>query len=267
MAEPSAGSGRPVSGVGFIGVGQLAEHLVTGICSADSPPAVVLSPRSESRSRSLASRFSLPVAESNQAVADAAGIVIVSVAPGDVVEVVKNIRFRAGQLVISVAAGLPLAPVAAAAAPARAVRAMPVTSAMVRQSATACYPRDEAAAVLFQLVGTVHPFDTEAEFEIAMVIATYYGWVYALLSEASAWLEEQGLDAAETKPLVAQMTRGACAMCLEGGRDMTIEAREIGRPGTYTGLGLDLLDRMDALSAWRETLDAVLAATRRGRPD
>jgi hypothetical protein len=54
---------------------------------------------------------------------------------------------------------------------------------------------------------------------------------------------------------------------MEGGKDMTSEGREIGRPGTFTGMGLDKLERMDALSAWRETLEAVLEATRRGRAD
>ncbi len=56
-------------------------------------------------------------------------------------------------------------------------------------------------------------------------------------------------------------------MCLEGGKDMASEGRGIGRPGTYTGLGLDLLERMDAIFAWSHTLDAVRNATRAGSAD
>jgi pyrroline-5-carboxylate reductase len=144
---------------------------------------------------------------------------------------------------------------------------MPVTSAALGESATVLYPHHADARAALEHLGTVHVFDTEARFEIAMVTATYYGWVFALMAEVADWLAEHDIDPVEAKRLVAQMTRGVCAMCMEGGKDMASEGREIGRPGTFTGMGLDILEDRDALAAWRETLEAVLEATRRGRSD
>ena len=102
---------------------------------------------------------------------------------------------------------------------------------------------------------------------MAAVAGAYYGWIFALMSEIAGWLESRGINEQEAKTLVSQMTRGVCAMCMEGGRDLHTEDRVLGRPGTYTGLGLDLLQEMDAFSAWSEALDAVLKASRRGRTD
>jgi len=68
------------------------------------------------------------------------------------------------------------------------------------------------------------------------------------MSEASGCLENNGLDPADAKPLGAQMSRGAFAICLEGG-NISTEARQVGRPGAYAGLRPDLLEGMDAHSA------------------
>ncbi|HSS64975.1 MAG TPA: pyrroline-5-carboxylate reductase dimerization domain-containing protein, partial [Gammaproteobacteria bacterium] len=151
--------------------------------------------------------------------------------------------------------------------PAKTVRALPATSASVRESATVLYPGDDAAEKTLGLIGTVHVFRDEELFEVASMAGIYYGWLYALMAEIAGWLESRGVEKDEAKTLVAQMSRGVCAMCMEGGKDMAAEDRVIGRPGTYTGLGLDLLQRMQAFAAWSETLDAVLEASRRGRPD
>lgn len=253
--------------VGVLGVGQLAEHLVEGWCDAAVRPSLLLSPRSRVRAEALAKRFSLEIAPNNQNLVDRSDVVILSLPPEQTIEVASGLRFEKRHLVICVAAGLKREPVANAALPATTVRAMPVTSASVRESATVLYPGNGAAEETLGLIGSVHVFDDEHTFEVATVTAVYYGWVFRLMAEIAGWLESRGVDEKEAKKLVAQMTRGVCAMCMEGGKDMATEDRVIGRPGTYTGLGLDLLQRMDAFSAWSETLDAVLEASRRGKAD
>jgi pyrroline-5-carboxylate reductase len=253
--------------VGVLGVGQLAEHLVEGLCGASVSPGLLLSPRSRERAEALAQRYSLEIASDNQSVVDRSDVVILSVPTDEAIEVASALSFDKRHVVVCVAAGLKHEPLARAALPAKTVRAMPATSASVRETATVLYPGDDQAEKTLGLIGTVHVFDDENAFEVASIAAVYYGWVFALMAEISGWLESRGIDGKEAKTLVAQMTRGACAMCMEGGKDMATEDRVIGRSGTYTGLGLDILRRMDALSAWSETLDAVLDASRRGKPD
>ncbi len=252
--------------VGMIGVGQLAEHMVEGLCVAPAGPTLLLSPRNRERAVALAQRYSLKIAPDNQSVVERSDLLILSVPTDQTIEVASGLSFHERHVVVCTAAGLKHEPLARAALPAKMVRAMPVTSASVRESATVLYPGDDIAEKTLELIGTVHVFDGEEAFEVASMTAVYYGWVFALMAEISQWLESRGIEGKEAKTLVAQMTRGVCAMCIKGGSDMAAESRVIGRPGTYTGLGLDLLQRMDAFSAWSETLDAVLEASRGGKP-
>ena len=64
----------------YVGVGALASAIVTGLCEGVAdPPTIVLSPRNAEASAALAARYgSVTVAADNQAVVDAADLVIVT---------------------------------------------------------------------------------------------------------------------------------------------------------------------------------------------
>lgn len=88
---------------GVLGVGTLAEAIVTGLCEdVAEPPTIALSPRSASRSEALAERFTtVRVEPDNQAVVDASDVVIVSVRPQDATQVLESLSFRTEQSVVS----------------------------------------------------------------------------------------------------------------------------------------------------------------------
>jgi len=245
---------------GIIGVGQLGASLVEGICRSGAPVTLFLSPRSESRVRKLAARFPVVIGADNQAIVDDADHVVLAARPDQIVDVASCLRFRAGQVVVSVAAVVKHACLQDAVGAAAAVRAMPVLSAAVVDSPTCIYPADSAAMNLFEHLGPVHTFEDEDTFTAAAVAATYYGWVYALMDTSARWLNRNGVTADTSRALIAQMTRAACNRCLEGGRDMGAMAAEIARPGTFTGIGLDLLRERGALEAWSDACQSVLDA-------
>ena len=84
--------------IGFIGVGEIASAIVDGLRSekANSPaaagaPAILLSPRSADRSAGLAARYeAVEVAQSNQEVIDRSDLIVLSVLPGQVAEVLAE---------------------------------------------------------------------------------------------------------------------------------------------------------------------------------
>ena len=117
--------------VGIIGVGHLASYLVEGLRRAGQDVEIILSPRNAERSASLAARFGAVVATDNQAVADAADLIILATRPGDMVAASKAVAFQPGQTVVSVAATLPLEALRPVVAPATAIRAMPISCAAI----------------------------------------------------------------------------------------------------------------------------------------
>ncbi len=253
--------------VGLIGIGHLASHLVEGLARGPRPPAVVLSPRGAATAARLAERFGARIAADNQAVADACDLVILATPPGAALEAARAIRWRAEQVVVSVCAGVPLAPLAEAVRPARAVRAMPITAAVLGESPTPVFPGDPAAEALFARLGPVHPLDDEDAFDAAATVATYYGWVFALLDETTRWVEAEGVPAEAARRLVAETTRAAAGMAVRRPDESAAYLTEtIAKPGSFTGHGLELLRARGALDAFRAALDAVRARLRDGGP-
>ena len=81
--------------IGVLGVGAIAEAMVTGWCDGvGEPPTIVLSPRGRDRSASLAGRFpTVEVAAHNQEVLDRAATVVVALRPQDVAATLGSLTF------------------------------------------------------------------------------------------------------------------------------------------------------------------------------
>ena len=266
MTTPSWTAGIPAGlPTGIIGVGHLAGYLVEGLRRAAPDLPIILSPRNTDHSATLAARFGAHVADSNQAVADAADLIILSTRPVDAVPACQEIAFRPGQTVVSVAAGLPLEELKPAVAPATAVRAMPISCAAINESPTLLYPDHPQARALFALLGQVHVLPDESRFTPASAIAAFYGWVYALLDETVAWTTRAGVPAQTARSLVLETVRGAADVALaQPDQDLSSLLRALATPGGITEHGLAVLHRHQGLAAWTEALDAVLARMRGG---
>ena len=259
MTHPSRTAGIPAGTTGIIGVGHLAGYLVEGLRRASPDLEIVLSPRNVERSAELAARFGATVADDNQAVADAADLILLTTRPGDAVAACQDIAFRPAQAVISAAAGLTLAALRPAVAPAAVVRAMPISCAAINESPTLLHPDHPQAHALFALLGQVHVLPDESSFTPASVIAAFYGWVYALLDDTVAWTTRAGVPPQTARSLVLETVRGAAGMALSHpDQKLASLLRALATPGGITEHGLDVLHRQQGLAAWTQALDAVL---------
>lgn len=249
--------------IGIIGVGHLAAFLVEGIRHANRHLDVLLSPRNAVRALALAKRFDVTVAADNAAVVAGSSTVVLATRPADAAAAIRGLPWRENQTLVSVAAGIPLAVLEPAAAPARVVRAMPISAATINESPTAIFPNDANARSLFARLGTVHAMADEATFEAASVMGALYGWVFALVDEVARWAAAAGIGEAEARGLTALTFRGAAGMMLEH-MDEPLPAmlESLATPGGITCQGLEKLGERGALSAWSEACEAVLARVR-----
>ena len=256
--------------VGILGVGHLAGYLVEGLrrhdcqsCEDWQSLEIVLSPRNAEQSARLAEHFGALVAADNQAVANTADLILVTTRPGDVVPACQSIAFRTGQTVVTTAVGVSLAALQAAVAPASAIRAMPITCAAINRSPTLLYPDHPQARALFELLGSVHVLDDEAQFTPASTIAAYYGWVYALMDEVVAWTVQAGVPPQIARNLVLETARGAAEMSLAyPEQELSALLDSLATPGGITRQGLRILQDRQSLDAWLEALEAVLERLR-----
>ncbi len=180
---------------GFIGTGEITAAIVRGLNRADPPP-VFLSPRNHRIGRELAEEFgTVRVCASNQEVLDNAEVIVLAVRPPITREVLAELTFRPGHVVISAIAGIPLDDLRAWVAPAgRTVRSIPLPQAAEGESLTALYPYESAAAELYGRVGgIVVPETEEALTAISAASATFAAHL-DYLSTIADWLTGHGLS-------------------------------------------------------------------------
>jgi len=192
--------------LGIVGVGAIAEAIVTGLCEeSDVAPSILLSPRGRPRSRALAARYpSVQVAEDNESVVSQARVVLLAMRPQDADAVLRDVAFSPGQAVISVIAGVPVARLRELAAPADVLaRAVPLPAVARRQGLTAIYPPQREAQALFDRLGGTIAVEDERALEVLTASTATVAAHFAYLATVSRWLTAQGIAEADATRYVA----------------------------------------------------------------
>jgi pyrroline-5-carboxylate reductase len=208
--------------VGFIGVGTIAEALITGMCAeGEQRASFLLSPRNADIAKRLAERFSfIKVAADNQAVVDKSDIVFLAVRPQVAVDVLGSLKFRPEQHIVSLIATFDMARLRALVAPAGTIaRAAPLPGIARRVGPLTLYPPVPEIAGLLeglgQLIQLQKESDLEAFWAVTGLMSTYFGF----LDEIAGWLARQNLEEAQIRPFVAAMFEALAAMTAERPHD------------------------------------------------
>jgi pyrroline-5-carboxylate reductase len=244
---------------GVIGVGAIAEAIVTGLCLED-PPRLVLSPRNAETSARLAERFAtVEVAASNQAVLDAAPVVLLCLRPQLARDVLPELRFKEEHVVISAMAGIPIDELRRIVAPATdVVRCIPLPSVARRADTTPIHPPHPVAKALFARLGDpIEVPDPRAYDGFAVATATVAAH-FAYLRTIAQWLEPLGISPDDASRYVAAAFAGVGAT-LADHHDFEHLARDHATVGGINELFLDTLTEAGVYDDVRAGLDRVLA--------
>lgn len=246
--------------LGILGVGHLAEFIVTGLRNGGDRRPIVVSPRNAMRSADLAVRFGVQIGACNQAVVDKADIVIVATPPAACLAAASGVSWRAGQILLSMVAGITLAQLRAAAPAATVVRAIPTPSSSIGVDTICILPATDAVSRLLAPLGTVYTTDDEARFATLATVGLLQLWAYGLFSEMAEAAFAAGLDRETAASIVASHMRSAADYVHSHGP--TNEARATlereARPGTLTRAGLDVLEAQRAFPVWRDAFFKTL---------
>ena len=246
--------------LGFIGTGDLAEYTIKGLRNGGYTGRILLSPRNLERSKSLATQCACEVQSSNQAVVDACDSLILSTRPEHCHEALGQIKLRPGQLLISVVAGVSIESLKEAAGDeVEVIRAMPVNCAEAVASPTLIYPDNKLANSLFNYCGQSIVASDESAFEQGSVLACVYTWFFALFEELIQSTSGATLNRESATELVLGMAKGAASLALQDKNRSPGEiAKYIATEGTYSKLGLDLLDEKNAFGPWNDACQLLI---------
>jgi pyrroline-5-carboxylate reductase len=208
--------------LGFIGVGTIAEALITGMCTAGEQRAsFLLSPRNADIAKRLAERFSsVRVAGNNQSVINGSDIVFLALRPQIAADVLGALKFRQDQRIVSLIATFDVARLSTLVAPASAIaRATPLPAVARRLGPLTLYPPVPEIARLLEGLGQLIQLQNESDLDALWAVTGLMGSYFGLLDEVAGWLARQNLEPTQARAFVAAMFEALAVTSAERAKD------------------------------------------------
>lgn len=198
--------------LGFVGTGAIARAVIAGLLDGEPDDiAITVSPRGAATAAQLAGRFPrhVTVAATNQAVVDAAEVVVIAVVPDIARGVLSELRFRPEHLVVSLVATLAAEAISGLVAPAtRIVRAIPLPSAAERASPTPVMPPDPVVREIFDRTGVAIETADARAFDAMSAASGVMAGHFAAAGAVARWLADQGLAPDQANAYVRSLLAG-----------------------------------------------------------
>lgn len=264
----------PQQKVAFIGSGNMATALIRGLlrAGASRPEDLIAADPHPEQLERLAGEFGVATVTDNREAAARADIVVLSIKPQVMAAVLDAIAPSVddSKLVISIAAGVPIARIAERLGSlTRIVRAMPNSPALIGAGATAVAAGLNASAAdlalaraLFDSVGITVTVNEEMLDAVTGLSGSGPAYVFLIIEALADAGVKMGLSRQSALKLTVQTILGSARMLQETGLHPAQLKDQVTSPGGTTSVGLHTLEA----GGLRTTLiDAVERATARSR--
>lgn len=260
--------------IAFLGAGNMANAIIGGVIAAGTyrPEQITASDVRPEATAALAATHGIGRSDSNPQAVKTANVVVLAVKPQTFPELLPEIAssLRADALVISIAAGVPIAVIEAGLGErVRVVRVMPNTPALVRAGATALSAGTRAtdadldtAEAVFAAVGITVRVPETALDAVTGLSGSGPAYVFRMVEALIAGGEAAGLEPADARALATQTLFGAAKLLVETAEAPDELRRKVTSPGGTTAAGLAALEDSGFETAIK---NCVLAATARGK--
>jgi len=258
--------------IAILGAGALGEVIASGLLRAGwDPEDITLAARRQERADDVGGRLGLACLLDPAAAAAGRSVVIISVKPTDVPELLGRIAaaITPEQVIVSLAAGVHTSLIEEGLGEVAVVRAMPNTPSQIDEGATAlcagAHAGDEAlsrAEMIFGALGETIRLDEDLLDSVTGVSGTGPAYVF-LLAEAmiDAGIRE-GLPRHAAVRLVQQTVKGAGALLRASSKGAEHLRAQVTSPGGTTAAAMHVLEE----KGFRALVeDAVRAAAQRSR--
>ena len=182
--------------LGFIGTGKITSSVVTGICrSKISFKKILLSPRNRNVARKLKKQFrKVFIAKNNQEIVNSCNWVFLAVTPPVGQKIIKNLKFRSSQTIVSFISTMTLSQLKKAIkVKAKIVRAIPLPPISLRKGPVPVFPPNKKVRNFFNKLGTTVEIGNEKLSKNFWSTSGMMAPFYELLSIMSNWLVKRGV--------------------------------------------------------------------------
>jgi len=182
--------------LGFIGTGKIASSVISGICKSKiSFKKIIISPRNTNLSKKLKKKYSkIEIAKDNQELIDKCNWVFLSVTPSVGNKIIKELKFRSNQIIISFISTITLTQLKKAIkVRAKIVRAIPLPPIALKKGPVPISPPNKKVRDFFNKIGTTIEIKNEKSSINFWSTSGMMAPFYELLRVMSNWLVKKGI--------------------------------------------------------------------------
>ena len=182
--------------LGFIGTGKIASSVITGISKSKiSFKRIIISPRNKVIANDLRKKFKkIIIAKNNQQIVDQCDWIFLSVTPTVGEKIIKDLKFKSKQTIISFISTITLAQLKKAIkVKAKIVRAIPLPPISLKKGPVPICPPNKKVKTFFNKLGTTVEINDEKSSINFWSTSGMMAPFYELLRVMSDWLVKKGV--------------------------------------------------------------------------
>ena len=194
--------------LGFIGTGKIASSVITGICDSKIPyTKIVISKRNKVISKSLKKKFKkINITNNNQEIIDSCNWIFLSVTPTVGEKIIKDLKFRSNQIIISFISTITLAQLKKAiGVKATIIRAIPLPPITLKKGPVPICPPNKKVKDFFNKIGTTVEIKKEKSSINFWTTSGMMAPFYEILRVMSNWLVKRGIKKSDAQKYITSL--------------------------------------------------------------
>ena len=194
--------------LGFIGTGKIASSVITGICTSKiSFTKILISPRNKLVSKKLNKKFKkVIIAKNNQEIINSCNWVFLSITPIVGQKIIKKLKFKSNQTIISFISTITLAQLKKAIkVKAKIVRAIPLPPISIKKGPVPICPPNKKVKEFFNKIGTTIEIKNEKSSINFWSISGMMASFYEILRVMTNWLVKKGVKRNDAQKYITSL--------------------------------------------------------------
>jgi len=182
--------------LGFIGTGKIASAVITGICNSQiSYKKIIISHRNKSIALSLKKKFKkITISKDNQEIVNSSDWIFLSVTPTVGKKIIKDLKFKSTQTIISFISTITLAQLKKAIkVKAKIIKAIPLPPISLKKGPVPICPPNKKVKDFFNKIGTTVEIKNEKSSINFWATSGMMAPFYELLRVMTDWLVKRGV--------------------------------------------------------------------------
>jgi pyrroline-5-carboxylate reductase len=246
---------------GFIGTGKIASSVIIGICNSKiNYKQIIISPRNKKIAQSLKKRFKkVIISKTNQEIIDKSDWVFLSVTPIIGEKIIKDLKFKSNQKVISFISTITLPQLKKMIKKkVDIVRAIPLPPISLKEGPIPICPPNKKIKAFFDKLGSVVEIKNEKLsinfWSTSGLMASYYN----MLDTISVWLSKKGVKKLDAQKYVTSLFLALSKdAVINSNKDLKLLVKDSQTPKGLNEQGLKEMIKKDVYKSVTNTLNSI----------